>query len=1455
MEMPSFIHAAITITQLVHTVHKQPAIIGNLSPAYVSIRPDLSMAELTPNRKPDYAYLAPEQTGRINRTPDERSDLYALGVIFYEMLTGRLPFQAQHAEDWIHAHLAVMPQPLNKLRPDIAVPLQEIILKLLSKSPEDRYQSAYGLLADLKRCASSLEYAGEIVPFEIARMDEASRFRLPQTLFGRAKEDEQLRNALKMACEGASSFVLVTGQAGIGKTALIRELQVPVTRQGGQFIIGKCDLMNRDIPFSPLLQALRRLIRQIWSESPERISQLRVKLANSLGQGAGVIAEFLPEAAALIGDFPSVERLSPAEAAIRFRRLLPIFIHIFTDNDHPLVLFLDDLQWADPDTLDVVRLFASDPSLHGLLVIGAFRTKAAADQAQHGSDLAAASWFQSALAPHQAELPLHMQHLMLNPLSYLDVKQFVTTTLNENSARVRLLARSLYYRTGGNALYLHRFLDNLYREKKLYFDEEQSAWTWDAAAISQIPEDPDILHLFEFRIRMLPQETIELLTIAAAIGHRFHPAMIALISGHALTDTLLHLRCAEEEGLISPENDADETRTEDSVYMFLHDRVQQAAYKIVPDADRADLHLNIGRAIKRHVHEHTGELTFDLVHHLNLGCSKMADEVERRELAEYNLQAGLKSKATTAFAAALHFLETGLSLVAKDEVSPGSLPYRLMMDLPECYYMCGRADAAEDMLHRLMACTADLIERSRIYLIWIAMNTYLKREDIALNIGHQALAEFGWKLPLKPSRTTVMSEVARTNLALYRMRKELPNLPVNRDPHYKALSDLLMAIATSAFSTSLELSAVLFSRFVRYGLKYGNNEAFAYILAGYGLVILRNKISLSQMGSQYIETAYLLSSALESTDLRCRMYYIRGLAALLQNPDEAAEHFNKSVGYGMESANLTFVSIAMLTCTTNHTGDLQLLSERITDYEEVSQKLVDEITLNIFRIARWYLAQLKGELGENDEVVAPLITQRSTHMLNNEVYYTCTCQAEIAYLDGRYHDALEWVQQGQFNNFRQTRMQVRKQHVYQSLALAALYAKSPPKERKAIRAKLGKQLGAMKHWSGYYGHQSSAYLLISAELEQFAGNRVAAIKGFEQAIEAARKEGYAMMEAIACERASVYYREAGIVTAADALIVDACAAYLRWGATAKVNKLRAAHPKLPLSASALQESRIGALGKSEPSGNETVPRNVLANEPGEDVREKAALFDDGQGLLKQITGWSSKTDRQDVMNRFLEAALRYSGAERGYVLSSRERVFSIEAQAGHRSDVQEQHLYAEAIVRYVSVTGEPVVVEEASRSSYAADPYILRFHPQSILCMPVVFPGKSWPFVLYLENNLISYVFTQERIDMLDLMITRMVYLKSLEESRPVANVDPDIDPGPPAAAAAAQQPLVDPLTNREKEMLSALAEGLSNKEIADHFGITEATVKSHVFRLYGKLGVKRRGQAIARARELRILD
>ncbi|WP_275901104.1 AAA family ATPase [Paenibacillus periandrae] len=1458
-DVQPFIYTAVALVEMVERIHRKRWVIRDLSPDAIMLL-DLNKASLIEERKLKYAYLSPEQTGRMNRTPDARSDLYALGVIYYEMLAGCLPLQADRADDWLHAHLAIVPKPLGEVRPDLQGPLADIVMKLLSKTPDERYQSASGLLADLKHCVSLLEETGEIMPFRIGITDDAARFQLPRVLFGREAEEAELWNAYEQTHVGGPAFVWVTGRSGSGKTTLVRQLQLPVMRRGGRFIAGKCDLMNRDIPYEPILQALRSLVRQIWQESPGQITAWKSRLATELGLSASIIAELIPEATPLLGELSSVEVLQPAEAVVRFRWLFSAFLQIFADTEQPLVMFLDDLQWADPATLDILREWVQESTLQGFMLIGTHRIESDSSHSGDGEEHAAAWLNKFLLQPMEDGKRLKL--ITMGSLPFTQVNLWVASVLGGELSRSRRLAKLLYQKTGGNPLYLHRLLDSLYREKKLTFDAEQAFWTWNEETIKELPDDQDVLQLIGARIRTLPSETIELLGIAGAMGQRFRLSTVALVSGKPLTELQKIVQPLLEEGLLFMESDTLLDQAEDRLYSFMHDRIQQAAYAVVPEEDRAGLHRNIGYMLQLQAEPgHEEQVLFELIHHLNLGIREIKDQAERRKLAEYNLQAALKSKATTAYVVAQHFLETGLLLLGEDESGTDPLFYRLLLELSECEYVGGRPDRAEELLQRLMERTVDPLQRSGIYLIRVAMYAYLKQEDKAVAVGLQGLGELGWSISAKPSKAVIGHEMIRTFWALKRKGAELQELPISTDPMHRALSDLVMAIAASAFISNPEVAALLYAKFVRYGLQHGNNEAFTFMLVAFAMIqgIALNRYSFAY---QLLDVAFQLSAQFENTSFKCRLHFAAGLIEQYRDPIKAAEHFEKSARYGLESGDLTFAGFSVSLRILNHTGDLRDLSACVSVYEATSWPLLDEVTRNLLRITRSYIDELEGKPGVHMELDELMNGDLSNVTQKNQAFYACTSKIQIAYLNGAYREALSWVERTKFNSHQLTLFQLRKQHFYQSLSLASLYEEAPLDEQRSIRTELGKQLRSMKKWTEGDVQRSASYLLILTETMRVKGDKLAVTSGYEHALTAAREERNVMIEALVCERMSSWYRMSGILTAADAILAEACSAYSRWGAIAKAKQLREHYSGLSAYAdgSAAQEKEISSRPlELSMTHYEHRSDEYSVDDVDEDEREYLLFRDIDKSVMKQAAGWPGGVGEGSLMERFLESAIRYAGAGKGYVLSmsnAEGALFTIEAAIGIQPVVEAERAdYAATVVRYVVRTAERVVLANASLSPYMTDPYIRGSQPRSILCMTLPHPGKRHPYILYLENNLVSGIFREDRLDVLDILFSRMVYLESLGMPLRDTSAEEDPEDNYNEATHSAIQPLLDSLTNREAEILRVLSSGLSNKEIAVHFGLTEGTVKNHVFNIYSKLGIKRRAQAIARARELRILD
>lgn len=1431
MELADFVQMSIMLAEMVYRVHQQNAISGGLSPSNIRIHSDAKLAQLTESIELDAAYRSPEQTGRINRMPDGRSDLYALGVIFYEMLTGQMPFRPQGDEDWASVHISALPCSLSELRPEWGGPLQSIIMKLLSKSPEDRFQSAYGLLYDLKQCERMLEQNGSLTSFEIGHIDKVSTFVIPNTIYGRNDELNQLKAGLELAASGTATFRWITGHEGTGKTTLVHRFRTLVERSGGRFVEGECDPLQQSEPFGPVLQALREWINQIWSESAVTITTLKKRLSIVLGQESRTMTALLPEVKMLLGNPSHESSLFGAEVETRFGELLPELIRCFAETKLPLVMFIDNLQWAEVGTLEVLRKLALEEAVPGLMLIGAYRTETNQDSGNgNNQQLYDAPW----LATIRAQSG---EHIALHSLLYDDVRQYVSHVMHEDTARIRLLARSAYHQTGGNARSLRLLLERWRRERKLSYDEKQHRWVWDAEVIRQLSDSKESRLLIEAGFARLPQETMDLLAIAAVIGPCFRLSILAKVSQCTLEDTIHLLHAAEMEGMICHEDEMDSDNNDESIYMFLHDQVQRMVYAIYAERNE-EWHLKIGRLLQRCNPEWDNDamLMFETIDHLNLGMARMA-KTEIGELAEHNLRAGSRALDAAHLSEAKRYYETGLRLVAGQEIQSGSLIYQLMLGSARCEYLCSNIEQAKALFLELKQQDRKLNRADRTILLTylIQINTF-DENDTAVQFGREALAEFEWTLPMSVSKASLIKEIMHTQMFMYRMRDKIYQVPPNDDEDFKILAELVEVLLFPLLMHNVELLIALYARFIRYGLNKGMNEFLVRIIGVYELLLQRG---LPQFVLSFPLTRLedLQSTLLTESGMQYKLSFIIGMSKQLENPSVASAYLENALRWGVERGDVTFSNLAVITCLITHNGDVNALSELLSYMEDKPRRYADEKTLRIMQIANTYRAALQDEILLDSYVAFPI--PQSEAGVDNEDNYSCGCKIEVAYLLGKYREALYWAKRGRENELGPDWVRIRKQRMYETLTLTAVYPGAFPEERRRIRRMVHKQLRLMDKRRGYLGAHSSAHLLIQAEWKKISGDESGAIQGYMDAVKIARAEKHGLIEGIICERLAIYYQEMGSQAGARVYMMDASAAYSVWGATAKVMQIRSKHNDLLRHVS--KQPGGQPLDLKIESQSKGLPRQKKIEESVSSVMEDE--------LLHQIVNWSSKLADANLLERFLANTLRQAGADRGFVFRYEDGIFQVEAQTERPQRGEASDLYAEAVLRHVFMMGEPVVLGDAVQSYYMKDSYIQYQRPRSIICMRMDMPGSEFPYLLYLENTYVTDVFTNRTVNVLELMITRMIYFKMLEDATAMAEESVQS-----VAVGTVMQTLIEPLTNREVEILTAVAEGLSNKEIAAHFGISVTTVKTHVSNIYGKLGVKRRGQAVARARELQVI-
>jgi predicted ATPase/DNA-binding CsgD family transcriptional regulator/GAF domain-containing protein len=1448
IDFQAFISISLELAELLQKQHLRGLIRQNITPENILVqfpsgRLTLQLIHLSKSMPIDgqtflsqddliqaLAYISPEQTGRMKRKMDERSDLYALGVLLYELLTGELPFKARTANEWIHAHMALLPIPPRTRNPNVPQIINDLVLKLLSKTAGNRYQTAYGLLADLQKCSDRMKADGIIESFPLGETDRISRFRLPNKLYGREKELQELLDAYERSCSGSMELMLIGGHAGSGKTALVKAIQASVMHKKGYFIIGKFDQLNQSIPFEALITAFRDLIRQILAGTEEQIADWRKKLLKALGQSGMVITEVITELTLIIGEQPPAEDLPPAESTHRFQTLFSNFIKVFADKKHPVVLSLDDLQWADPASLDLLQVLINDPSNKYLFIIGTYRNNEI-----HEEHLLAKIFFDSSRVKGTG-----IHFIKMDPLGYSDVIQYVADVMHDKPSRIKPLAEIIYQKTAGNPFYVQQLLQFIYDEKLLYFNLKHARWDWNMKSIKVREGFKDVMSLIVGRFNTLPEETRQLLRLGGCIGNSFDIRMLSMLCEQDTTYTEQELLPALSEGLILIEKES---------YIFLHDRVQKAAYDLIPAEEKKNVHLKIGRLMLRFFGtEETDNHLFEVVHHLNLGSAFMADQAEMEQLARLNLRAGKKAKASTAYVQALALLKTGAQLIEEQGWSrQDALYYNLLLESSECEYFCGNFAQAEAILEQLMKHSSSKTDRARVYIIQLMMYAYRKREHEAGAIALKAMEEFGFNIPAKPSQLSIAAEIMYTQLWLASKPGLIKTLPASRDPLHKALADIVMASSSILFIINEESSLVLFTKYVRVSLKQGNSEAFSIALGSYAIAVCFG-LKRYKTARRLAAIALNHSEEIDSVLLKGKMHFIMGLILQFLRPQEAGLYFQRAEQLSLEGGDMIYAGYAISSRLITGSEDLRHLNHMCNEYVEKAIRALDGMTLRVLYQTMQYVHLLQS----NEDTK---LTFSSEHfdedsllheeVLNNtykgNLYYYYTCKLEVYYLYGRYSEAAALAEEsaqfemGTVLSFNQ------RHYFYHALAIIAISPHASDSIRRSYRKVLNKLLARMKKWTKVVPESTlSKYSLMRAEIARLDQDYRKAEKLYDQAIQLTQESGSPRDEAIANELAAHYYLSMDKNKKAESYLQDACRAYFKWGALGKIKSMQDRHP---------------ILGKLSFIENDATVAFY-------DADQEIAAVDNGvnRGLdkeldmdtLRQASKIVSKDKAEaDLLWNFLDLAIGNAGAEKGLILLGREGALIVEAEKDINRTQEEPmdniDQYSTAVVQFVMRTREPVVLGKARQSLFAADPYIRLKRSKSILCLPISYPDNRFG-VLYLENNLTSDAFSTERLEVLEMLFSRMAYLKLWQSQKHsgIAAETKNVRVAPS---------LVESLTNREVEIVRLMAEGLTNKEIALRLEITEGTVKIHAFNIYGKLQVKRRVQAISKVRELQLLD
>ena len=1363
METGRFLRLAVALSAALSRLHGRGLIHKDIKPANVLVDSATEQVWLTgfgiasrlPRERqspepPEFiagslAYMAPEQTGRVNRSIDSRSDLYSLGVTFYQMLTGSLPFTASDPMEWVHCHIARQPATPSERLSNIPISVSAITMKLLSKTVEERYQTATGVESDLRRCLSDWETQGQIENFAPGQHDIPDRLLLPEKLYGREHEVETLLTAFdRIVAGGRPELVLVSGYSGIGKSAVVNELHKPLVPPRGLFASGKFDQYKRDIPYATLAQAFQSLIRPLLSKSEDELRKWRKALRDALDPNGLLIVELVPELKHIIGEQPPVPELPPQEAQGRFHLVFRRFISVFARPEHPLALFLDDLQWLDAATLDLLDDLLTRSDLEHLLLIGAYRDNEV--NATH-------PLIRKLDAIRQAGGIL--QDIVLTPLGREDLGQLLADSLHCDSERAVPLAKLIHEKTTGNPFFAIQFISTLAEEGLLTFDYGEGRWVWDLNRIDAKGFTDNVVELMVAKLNRLPVETQQALQQLACMGNSAAFDMLQMVYQGSLEDLHGHLWEAVRSGLIFR---ADES------YRFLHDRVQEAAYSLIPKDLRAEAHLRIGMLLATHTPEvKREEAIFEIVNQLNRGSHLLTSVEDRERVADLNLLAGRRAKVSTAYASALKYLRAGSALLTEQTWDSNyALVFAIEYLMAECELLTAEKVAAENRLARLAERARGRHDFCVVTRLRLTLYTTLDRSDRCAEVFVDWLRRDGTVWSIHPTREDVMREYERIwTLLGTRAIEELIDLPLITDPDVLDTLDVFTEIMTPSQLFDENLSSLVLCRMVTLSLEHGNCDAscFAYVwvamFGGPRFNNYRDGFRFGQLGYDLVEKRGL-------TRYQARIWMNMGSTVLpwAKHPAGGRELVRRAFDAAYRIGDLTFASYSWDQLVTVCLAVGDPLSEVQTECENglafarrVRFGLVMELCgaqLGLIRTLRG-LTPTFGCLDheEYNELETERRLARSPNLAFAEFYHW-TRKLQARFFAGDFASAVDaslnadaerllWTSAAMFESA--------EHRFYGALAHAGAWDSAASEERPKHLASLMRHHRQLEIWAEHNPDTfENRAALVGAEIARIESRTLDAQDLYEKAIRSARAHGFVHNEAVANEVAGRFYAARGFEKIANTYLRAARYCYLRWGAAGKVQQLEQLYPHLRADRP-ISDSTTTIQASVEHLDLATVIK-VSETVSGEIVLEK-------------------------VIDTLMRTAIEHAGAERGLLILPRGEEYRVEAEVTTVSDKVKVDLrqasvtaadLPQSVFRYVLRTKESVLLHDAlGESSFSSDSYIRDHSARSVLCLPLLKQTKLLG-MLYLENNLTPHAFTPSRVAILKLVASEAAI--SMENAR-----------------------------------------------------------------------------------------
>nr|WP_045870950.1 ATP-binding sensor histidine kinase [Tolypothrix sp. PCC 7601] len=1414
----NFLKIAVQLAKALLSLHQNRIIHKDIKPANIIVNPqtgivkitDFSIASHLDKETPQLtnshqlegtvAYMSPEQTGRMNRAVDYRSDFYSLGITFYEILTGQLPFVTDDLLEMFHSHIAKPVTPITQLKPEVSRTIAAIVMKLIAKNAEDRYQSALGLLADLELCLEQLETTGNISNFTPGQRDRTSQLLIPQQLYGRESEAIALLQAFERISQGTSEIMLVSGYSGIGKSSLVNEVHKPIVRQRGYFIDGKFDQFKRNVSYTSVIQAFQSLIQQLLTESSDRLTAWKEKLLQALGSNSQVIIDVIPEVELIIGKQPEVPQLGAAESLNRFHRLFQSFIQVFAQQSHPLVLFLDDLQWADSASLKLIQVLMTNPDSHYLLLIGAYRDNEVGPSHPLIKTL-----------EEIAQADTVINSIVLRPLELPYVYQLLIDTLGD-SEKIFELAKVLFNKTQGNPLFLTQLIKAIYQENLLQFDFNQGIWGWDIQQIqTKNLVDKDVVELVARNIQKLPEATQTALQLASCIGNRFSLDVLATVSSDNLQRLAEALQPALQLGLILPLNneyripllfateelavlDFDDSHIS---YKFLHDRVQQAAYSLIPNHQRKVTHLKIGQQLLQNTPpEQLEENIFDIINQLNVGASLISKPSQKQHLAELNLLAGRKAKAATAYLVAIAYLNTGIKVLAADSwFSEYDLTLALMVEAAEAAYLGGDYQLMENLASQVLQNARTLLDKVKIYEVKIQAYVAQSKQPEAIKTALTVLELLGVRFPDAPSEGDISESLQATQLILAgRSSEDLIDLPAMTDPQILAVMRIIATVTAAVSQAVPMLLPLIVFKQVRLSVQYGNAPVSTLAYAWYG-VILCGVIADIDAGDRAGKLALGLLSNIQGKALQTSTFNM-----IYPFVKPWKHHIRKSLlplldahHNGLETGDLEYSAY----CAYNYCSlsyflgkDLKTLEPEMAIYSQVLDKIKQEVAHNYLKVFRQSVLNLISDVSFSEKLAGVAYNEETMlplHLQANDRYAIGTLYVNkliLCYLFAEYQQAAEVADLAkEYLDGITGSFMVPVFHFYDSLTQLAMLAHTPISQKEILWLRVIANQEKLKTWANHAPmNHKHKYCLVKAEYHRALGEYLEAMEYYDRAIAGAAEHGYIQEEALANERATEMYMSMGKKKIAQVYITEAYYGYHRWGSTAKVKHLEKQYPDLILRSNHAM-STTGYAYASTGSISRTFKLDASLSSHS---TTSSGISLDIVTVVKASEAINNEISLESLPRTLLHIILENAGAQKGCLILVKDEQLIIEAIDSSMIDsqitllstpVEESELVPKKLINYVARTQQPLVIRDAKLDPVSnKDIYIQNHECKSILCVPIFYQSK-FIGIFYLENNLITGAFTPERLELLKILSSQAaialknarLYAKEQEKSQDLA--------------------------------------------------------------------------------------